>query len=113
MSFFEGREMYVKWHGTTSSVRSLKGGGPQGSTIGILEYLSLSNDNSDNVPEKDRFKFVDDLTILEPINLKNAGIASHNFRHHKGCLKNNVMDFEMSRPTSKREGARENLGQNC
>ena len=28
----------------------------------------------------------------------------------KGCLKNNVTDFEMSRPTSKRERARENRG---
>ena len=80
MSFFEGRQMFVKWHGIMSSVRNLKGGGPQGSTIGILEYLSLSNNNSENVPDNDRYKFVDDLTILETVKLKEAGIASHNFK---------------------------------
>ena len=41
--------------------------GPQGSTFGVLEYLSQSNDNADNVPPEDRFKFMDDLTILEII----------------------------------------------
>ena len=36
MSFFEGRQMFVKWHGIMSSIRNFEGGGPQGSTIGIL-----------------------------------------------------------------------------
>ena len=80
ISFFEGRQMFVKWHGIMSSIRNLKGGGPQGSTIGILEYLSLSNDNAENVPENDRYKFIDDLTVLETIKLKEAGISSHNFK---------------------------------
>ena len=78
MSFSEGRKMSVKWHGVTSSIRSLKDGGPQGSTIGILEYLSLSNNNAENIPESNKFEFVDDLTVLEPINLRKAGIASYN-----------------------------------
>ena len=69
-----------QWHGITSSIRNLQSGGPQGSTIGILEYLSLSNNNADNVPEDERYKYVDDLTILEPIKLKTAGIASHNMK---------------------------------
>ena len=50
-SFFENRRMKVKWHGQLSSVRSLPGGGPMGSTFGILGYLSQSNDNADCVPE--------------------------------------------------------------
>ena len=64
-SFFEGRQMRVKWRGQLSSVRYLPGSGPQGSTFGVLEYLSQSNDNADNVPPEDRYKFMDDLTILE------------------------------------------------
>ena len=72
--------MYVKWHGITSEIRKLSGGGPQGSTLGILEYLSQSNDNADNVPVQDRFKFVDDLTVLEIIHLLNIGLASVNIR---------------------------------
>ena len=63
-----------------SEIRKLSKGGPQGSTLGILEYLSQSNDNADNVPVQDRFKFVDDLTVLEIIHLLNIGLASVNIR---------------------------------
>ena len=79
-SFFEGRHMKVKWRGLLSSLRYLPGSGPQGSTFGVLEYLSQSNDNSNNVPVDDRFKFMDDLTLLEFIKLLDVGLASHNFR---------------------------------
>ena len=79
-SFFEGRSMRVAWRGKLSSERPLPGSGPQGSSWGILEYLSQSNNNADNVPEQDRAKFMDDLTILEIIQLVNVGLASHNTR---------------------------------
>ena len=46
--------------------------------MGILEYLSASNNNTDNVPVDDRFKFVDDASTIEVINLLNVGLASHN-----------------------------------
>ena len=72
--------MKVKWHGVMSAIRELKGGGPQGSTFGLWEYLSQSNDNADSVSESDRFKFVDDLTFLEIIHL--LSIASYNVRAH-------------------------------
>ena len=80
-SFFEGRSMRVAWRGKLSSERPLPGSGPQGSSWGILEYLSQSNDSANNVPEEDRAKFMDDLTILEIILLANVGMASHNIRH--------------------------------
>ena len=79
-SFFEGRHMKVKWRGLLSSLRYLPGSGPQGSTFGVLEYLSQSNDNSENVPVDDRYKFMDDLTILEFIQLIDVGLASFNLR---------------------------------
>ena len=61
--------MKVKWHGCYSTPRKVKGGGPQGASIGLLEYLSQSNNSADAVSESDRFKFIDDLSILEIVNL--------------------------------------------
>ena len=82
ISYFQGRFMRVKWHNQFSSERELKGGGPQGGTLGIWEYLSQSNDNANCINESERFKFVDDLTFLEIINLLNAGLASYNLKQH-------------------------------
>ena len=49
INYFQGRE-------TTSDSRKINGGGPQGATLGILEYLSQSNNNADVVDVNDRFK---------------------------------------------------------
>ena len=72
-SFFERRSMRVAWRGKLSSERPLPGSGPQGSSWGILEYLSQSNNSADCVPEADRAKFMDDLTVLEVVLLANVG----------------------------------------
>ena len=80
VNYFQDRQMSVVWQGCQSVPRRIKGGGPQGATFGILEYLSQSNNNSDCVNEEDRFKFVDDLTILEIVNLLTIGIASFNIK---------------------------------
>ena len=82
ISYFQQRKMIVKWHGLSSSVRDLPGGGPQGCTFGLLEYKSNSNNNADCVPKDMRFKFVDDLSTLEKLNLILAGLSSYNFRNH-------------------------------
>ena len=82
INYFQGREMKVKWKGEVSSRRELKGGGPQGSTFGIWEYLSQSNDNANCLDESERFKFVDDLTFLEIIHLLNVGLATYNVKQH-------------------------------
>ena len=63
------------------SPRRINGGGPQGATLGILEYLSQTNNSADCVGSEDRFKFVDDLTILEIVNLLTIGISSFNTKH--------------------------------
>ena len=39
--------MYVKWHDKNSTKRKLNCKGPQGGTLGILEFLSQSNKNVD------------------------------------------------------------------
>ena len=67
INFFQGRRMQVKWHGKLSEVKDLNGSGPQGSTIGLLEYLAQSNHNADIVDQDERFKFLDDLSILEVV----------------------------------------------
>ena len=81
-NYFQGRKMKVKWKGKLSKERKLVGGGPQGSTFGIWEYLSQSNENAQCVEEDDRFKFVDDLSFLEIIYLLNIGLASYNIHKH-------------------------------
>ena len=80
-NYFQDREMSVKWHGCQSAPRKLKGGGPAGATIGLLEYLSQSNNCADIVSESERFRFLDDLSILEIINLLTVGLTSYNIRH--------------------------------
>ena len=81
INYFQDRKMSVKWHGRRSAPRIIKGGGPQGATLGLLEYLSQSNDSADCVDIADRFKFVDDLSILEIVNLSTVGIISFNIKH--------------------------------
>ena len=81
-NYFQEREMKVKWRGHYSKPRSLPGGGAMGATLGNLEFCSQTNHNADCVPEKDRFKWVDDLTTLEKINLVNIAMSSYNFRNH-------------------------------
>ena len=74
--------MIVKWHRNESRLRLLIGGGSQGAIWGILEYLSQSNGNSDYVSNDRKFKFIDDLTILEMINILTIGITSYYFNVH-------------------------------
>ena len=80
MSFFERRTMKVKWHNVMSGSKQLPGGGPQGTLLGIWSYLSQTNDNPENAPKGDIYKFVDDKSLVEVIDLTKIGIASHNFR---------------------------------
>ena len=82
VNYFQDRQMSVKWHGCQSVPRNIKGGGPQGATLGLLEYLSQSNNSADCVQLEDRYKFVDDLTILEVVNLLTVGITSYNLKQH-------------------------------
>ena len=73
--------MKVKWHDTFSRPRKMPGSGAMGSFIGNHEFDSQTNHTADCVPVEDRFKYVDDLTFLEVINLVNIGISSYNMRY--------------------------------
>ena len=89
ISFLKDRTMVVRFKGTTSSVRNLPGGGPQGTLHGLLLFLVLINDmgfenQSNNVGEtitkrinfkegsQLHLKFVDDVALLESLVLKNC-----------------------------------------
>ena len=87
--------MKVKWHNIMSSTKNLPGGGPQGTSLGIWSYLSQTNDNPEGADSNDIFKFVDDKTTLEVLNLLNIGIASHNPR---ASIPNNIMTSNLKIP---------------
>ena len=48
----------------------------------MLEYLAQSNNNANCVDPDKRFKFIDDLSILEVVNLLTIGISSYNIKNH-------------------------------
>ena len=81
ISYFQNRTVVVKWKNKKSKSQEVPGGGPQGAYIGNLEYIAQSNNSADCVETNSRYKFVDDLTALEKINLLLIGMASHNLKH--------------------------------
>ena len=54
MSFFQNRKIRVKWYGKISEIRSQNGGGPQGSVLGILEYLAQTNFNTEFLTSEEK-----------------------------------------------------------
>ena len=49
--------------------------------LASFNYLSQSNNSSDCVGQDDRYKFVDDLTVLEIVNILTIGLSSFNTRN--------------------------------
>ena len=73
--------MKVKFNGHESKEHSLNGGGPQGTLLGGIEYLVNSNDNADSVEPEDRFKFIDDLSVLHLVMMTGL-LTSYDFLSH-------------------------------
>ena len=67
MEFLEDREMSVKFNSAKSKWHKLIGGAPQGSWNGQNCYIVNSDDNADCIDQDDKYKFCDDLSILELI----------------------------------------------
>ena len=78
ISYLTDRKMKVKFNGEMSDFMSLVGGGPQGTLIGQLEYIVQSNDNADIVSPEDRFKYIDDLSVLHLVCLSGL-LAEYDF----------------------------------
>ena len=86
--FLENRTLTVKYKGVKSEAKKMPGGGPQGTLLGLFLFLVLINDAG--FPELNRdfgeritraitkrkqidpkhWKYVDDLTLAEAIDLK-------------------------------------------
>ena len=71
----------VKFNGELSEFLALVGGGPQGTLLGQIEYLVQSNDNADIVPPDERFKYIDDLSVLQLICLSGL-LTDYDFHQH-------------------------------
>ena len=64
-----------------SEFLALIGGGPQGTLLGQIEYLVQSNDNADIVSPDDRFKYIDDLSVLQLVCLSGL-LIDYDFQQH-------------------------------
>ena len=73
--------MTVKFNSEESSLFTLSGGGPQGSWTWQESYLVSSNDNADCVEQDNRFKYCDDLSVLEIVMLADI-LIEYNFLEH-------------------------------
>ena len=71
--------MTVKFNGEISEVLSLIGGGPQGTLLGQIMYIVLSN--ADIVSPQDRYKYIDDLSILQLVLLSGL-LTEYNCLEH-------------------------------
>ena len=80
-SYLTDRKMRVKFNNVVSEFLDLIGGGPQGTLIGGIEYLVQSNDNADIVAAEDRFKYIDDLSVLQLVLLSGL-LTDYNFHQH-------------------------------
>ena len=72
--------MQVKLKGEVSDIFSLVSGGHQGTLLGGIENILQSNDNADIVSQQDRFKYIDDLSVLQQI--CQAGLLTEDFISH-------------------------------
>jgi hypothetical protein len=81
VSYLADRKMIVKFNGEMSQLWTLIGGGPQGTLIGGIEYMAQSNDNADIVSPSDRFKYIDDLSVLQLVCLSGL-LVDYNFHEH-------------------------------
>ena len=80
-NYFQKRTITVKFHGKLSNQRDQPRSGAQGASLGNWEFLSQTNNSADCVPTENRYKYLDDLSILEIINLLSIGLSSHNFNY--------------------------------
>ena len=81
ISYLTDRKMQVKFNGEISEILTPIGGGPQGTLLGGLEYLVQSNDNADIVDPDDRFKYIDDLSVLQLVLLSGL-LVEYDFHQH-------------------------------
>ena len=104
IGFLSDRELILRYKNKKSESKRLPGGGPQGTILGLFLFLILINkagfkENEKNVGVKvtgalnkrkpmqtSHLKFVDDMTLMETLNLKQALIVNPDpvrpFKYH-------------------------------
>ena len=80
IQFFTKRKLVVKWRKGYSDPQVVTGGSPQGISSGILEYISQTCGNMDFLNPDEIYKFIDDSSFLEILNLVSAGLTCYNAR---------------------------------
>ena len=81
IDFMNGRKMEVKMNQHSSKSHDLIGGSPQGSILGQLLYIIGSDDVAEQVPEEDKYKYIDDLAVLDAVNII-VNLREYDFLHH-------------------------------
>jgi hypothetical protein len=80
-NYLSGPQCIVKFNSAESNLTQLTGGFPQGSLIGQDAFLVTSDDCADHVDEDDKYRYIDDLEILELVRLTGVlleyDVASH------------------------------------
>ena len=73
--------MSVNYNGAASKWHTLVGGGPQGSWIGQNCYISASDDAASWLEDEFKYKYCDDLSIVELIMVGNI-LTDYDFKQH-------------------------------
>ena len=81
IEFIEDRSMSVRYNQSESDLFTLIGGSPQGSWSGQNMYQVASDDNAHCVDQDNRYKYCDDLQILELVWLADC-LQEYNFLQH-------------------------------
>ena len=81
IEFLMDRRMTVRYNTASSKWHSLVGGSPQGSWIGQMAYIAASDDTARGLEDEDKYKFCNDLTILELV-MMGGLLAEYNFATH-------------------------------
>ena len=82
IDFLTERKMQVKMNQQTSSSYDLIGGGPQGSLIGQLLYIIGSDDVAEEIPDEDKYKYIDDLAVLDTVVNPGDKLVHYDVEHH-------------------------------
>ena len=80
-SYLTDHKMQVRFNGELSEFLALIGGGPQGTLLGGLESIAQSKDNANIVQPEDRFKYIDDLSILQLVLLSGLLVDYDCYQH--------------------------------
>ena len=92
MGFLTDRVMVVRYKGETTEAKSLPGGGPQGTLLGLLLFLilinlcsaedhpnigeTITNPKKKFIPSRFHVKYVDDLTIAGAFNIQESVVEN-------------------------------------